>query len=267
MNKWGSKYGTYRPSRTFSFSLFLHLETSYSGINSQPSTGYEPGALNLIVKFDDTLKKRIHTNFLRLFYRKYDERIQSAARFTFLTFSDSSFLSYPLSTQDIQLLAISSWPIMKNTQVPLPLLLDMAIIYASFLESNTTPVLVTRMRFSLGGLQALGLIETVLPRIADGNFSAPTAKLTGQAWYLMTSMMGDTDRDRTDGVDTVKELWPWLSYSQYYVKEWGAESILFQKLFRLRHSDCEGIGKMSENSPDSLNVWPVIWGVFAGIGG
>lgn len=77
------------------------------------------------------------------------------------------------------------------------------------------------MRFSPGGLQALGLIETGLPRNADGNFPAPTAKLTGQALYLMTSMVGDTDMDLTDGFDTVKEvkeLWSWLSYSQYHVK-------------------------------------------------
>lgn len=108
------------------------------------------------------------------------------------------------------------------------------------------------MRFSPGGLQALGLIETGLPRNADGNFPAPTAKLTGQALYLMTSMVGDTDMDLTDGFDTVKEvkeLWSWLSYSQYHVKGWGAESILFQKLVRLRHSDCEGIGNYVRNLP------------------
>lgn len=159
---------------------------------------------------------------------------------------------------------------MKNIQVTLPFLLDMAIIYIPILPGvEYHSSFNTRMPFSLGGLQALGLIETDLPRTADGNFSAPKAKLTGQALYLMTSMMGDTDMDLTDGVDTVKELWSWLSYSHYHVKGWGAKSILFQKLVRLRHSDCEGIGTYVRKLPGLTqrltgkmgrvcgNLWPV----------
>lgn len=100
------------------------------------------------------------------------------------------------------------------------------------------------MRFSLGGLQALGLIETDLSRTADGNLSAFKAKVMGQALYLVESMMGDSDMDHTDVVDAIKEScswslyphchvkgwgaesWSWSSYSHYHVKEWGAKSIL-----------------------------------------
>lgn len=64
----------------------------------------------------------------------------------------------------------------------------------------------SRMRFSHGGLQALGLIEADPPRTVNGNFSAPNVKLTGQALSLMTSKMGDAAMDLTDGADTIKEL-------------------------------------------------------------
>lgn len=92
---------------------------------------------------------------------------------------------------------------MKNTHVSPHLFLDLATIYPTFLESKIILVLETRMRFSLGGLQALGLIETDPPQTADGNLSAPQAKLTGQALYLMASMMGDSDMDLTNGIDAI----------------------------------------------------------------
>lgn len=109
------------------------------------------------------------------------------------------------------------------------------------LDIENYSIWATRMRFSLGGLQAFGLIEADPPRTVNGIFSVPNVKLTGQALSLMTSKMGDAAIDLTDGADTVKELWSRL-YSQYHEKGWGAESILFQKLVRFRHSDCEGIG-------------------------
>lgn len=90
----------------------------------------------------------------------------------------------------------------------------------------------TRIRFSLGDLQALALIETDPPQIANGNFSAANVNLTGQALSLMTSKMGDAAIDLVNGAETVKELWSRL-YLQYHKKGWGAESILFQKLVQL----------------------------------
>lgn len=49
------------------FIFFFDLETLYSVIdeyyNLQTSTGYEPSARNLTVKFDDTLKTRVHIIF------------------------------------------------------------------------------------------------------------------------------------------------------------------------------------------------------------
>lgn len=50
-----------------------------------------------------------------------------------------------------------------------------------------------------------GLIETDLPRIADGILSAAKAKLTDKHCTLI-SMMGDTGKGLTDSLDTVKEL-------------------------------------------------------------
>lgn len=64
----------------------------------------------------------------------------------------------------------------------------------------------TRMRFPLGGLQALALAETDPSRTVNGNFSAPNVKLTGQALSLMTSKMGDAAMDVVDSADTFKEL-------------------------------------------------------------
>lgn len=57
----------------------------------------------------------------------------------------------------------------------------------------------------------------------------------------MTSKMGDAAMDLAGGAETVKELWSRL-YAQYHEKRWGAESILFEKLVQLRHSDCESTG-------------------------
>lgn len=62
--------------------------------------------------------------------------------------------------------------------------------------------LATRMRFSLGGLHALRLIDADLPRIANRNVSASNVKLTGQVLSLMTRKMGDADRDHADGADS-----------------------------------------------------------------
>ncbi len=64
----------------------------------------------------------------------------------------------------------------------------------------------TRMRFSLGGLQAVGLINADPPRIANGSFYAANVKLTGQALSLMTSKMGDVAMDLAGAAETVKEL-------------------------------------------------------------
>lgn len=99
----------------------------------------------------------------------------------------------------------------------------------------------TRMRFSLGGLQALGLIKANPPQTINGNFSAANVKLTGQALFLMTSKMGNATIDFVNVTDTVKKLWFRL-YLQYYEKGWGAKYILFQKLICLRHFNCEGTG-------------------------
>lgn len=43
----------------------------------------------------------------------------------------------------------------------------------------------TRMRFSLGGLQAVGLIDADPPQTTNGNFSLTNVRLTGQALSLM----------------------------------------------------------------------------------
>lgn len=56
----------------------------------------------------------------------------------------------------------------------------------------------------------------------------------------MTSKMGDAVMDLATSADTVKELWSRL-LTQYHEKGWGAESILFQKLIHLRHSDYQNI--------------------------
>ena len=75
---------------------------------------------------------------------------------------------------------------------------------SSLLGIENYSIWATRMRFSLGDLQALGLIEADSPRTVNGNFSAPNVKLTGQALSLMTSKMGDATMDLADGADTVK---------------------------------------------------------------
>ena len=64
----------------------------------------------------------------------------------------------------------------------------------------------TRMQFSLGGLQAIGLIDTDPPRIGNRDFFAANVKLTGQALSLMTSKIGDAAIDFVGGAETVKEL-------------------------------------------------------------
>lgn len=131
------------------------------------------------------------------------------------------------------------------------------------------------MRFSLGGLQALSLIYTDPPRLVTGNFSAANIKLTGQALSLMTSKMGDAAIDLATGAKTVKELWSRL-LTQYHEKGWGAESILFQKLVYLKHSDCENtgdyIGKLRGMSQCLANMgrvcpnWVLVYLLISGLG-
>lgn len=53
----------------------------------------------------------------------------------------------------------------------------------------------SRMHFSLGGLQALSLIDTDPPRLVTGNFSAANIKLTGQVLSLMKNKMKDATMD------------------------------------------------------------------------
>lgn len=110
-----------------------------------------------------------------------------------------------------------------------------------FLGIENYSIWATRMRFSLGGLQAVGLIDADPPRIGNGGFSTANVRLTGQALSLMTSKMDDATMDLAGGTETVKKLWSRL-YAQYHEKGWGAESILFEKLVQLRHSDCESTG-------------------------
>lgn len=54
----------------------------------------------------------------------------------------------------------------------------------NLLRIENHAILATRMRNSLGGLQALGLHEAGLPLIANRNFSSPNVKLTGQVLSL-----------------------------------------------------------------------------------
>lgn len=74
------------------------------------------------------------------------------------------------------------------------------------LEIENYSIWATRMRFSLGGLQAIELIDADLPRIGNGGFSAANVRLIGQALLLMTSKMGDATMDLTGDAETIKEL-------------------------------------------------------------
>ncbi len=109
------------------------------------------------------------------------------------------------------------------------------------LEIENYSIWATRMRFSLGGLQAVGLIDADQPRISNRGFSTANVRLTGQALSLMTSKINDAAMDLAGGAETGKELWSRL-YAKYHEKGWGAESIFFEKLVQLRHSDCESTG-------------------------
>ena len=97
------------------------------------------------------------------------------------------------------------------------------------------------MQFSLGSLQAVGLIDTDPPRIDNRSFTTANIKLTEQALSLMTSKIGDAAIDLAGGAETVKELWSRL-YTRYHEKRWGANSILIEKLVPHRHSDYESTG-------------------------
>lgn len=110
-----------------------------------------------------------------------------------------------------------------------------------FLGIENYSIWAFRMRFFLGVLQALSSIDTDPPRLVTENFLAANIKLTGQALFLMTSKMGDAVMDLATGIETMKKLWLRL-LTQYHKKGWGAESILFQKLVYLRHSDCKNSG-------------------------
>ncbi len=91
----------------------------------------------------------------------------------------------------------------------------------------------------------------------------------------MTSKKGDTAMDFAGGAETIKELWSRL-YAQYHEKVLGAESILFEKLVQLRHSDCEStgdyIGKFCSLSQPLSNVglafenWWLVYLLFSGLG-
>lgn len=89
----------------------------------------------------------------------------------------------------------------------------LGISFSSFGQGHNIPNLLgienhaslaTRMRNSLGGLQALGLHKAGLPQIANRNFSPPNVKLTGQVLSL---------NDKQDG-----RYWygscRWCQYSQ-----------------------------------------------------
>lgn len=91
----------------------------------------------------------------------------------------------------------------------------------------------------------------------------------------MTSKMGDAAMDLATSAETVKELWLRL-LTQYHEKGWGAESILFQKLVYLRHSDCENtrdyIGKLRGISQRLANIgqvcpnWVLVYLLISGLG-
>lgn len=118
----------------------------------------------------------------------------------------------------------------------------------------------TRMRFSLGRLQAVGLIDADPPRIGNGGFSAANVRLTGQVLSLITSKMGDVAMDLAG-----KELWS-RALAQYYEKRWGAKYIFFEKLVQLRHSDCESTGVTLGSFVIFPNVCPT-WDAATSIGG
>lgn len=117
---------------------------------------------------------------------------------------------------------------------------------SSFTHGQNIPILgienyymwATRMRFSFCDLQVLVLKDADPPRLAVEKFSAANIKLTGQAMSLITSKMVDAAMDLTSGAERVEELWSRL-LAQYHEKEWGAESILFQRLVHQEYSDCE----------------------------
>ena len=133
----------------------------------------------------------------------------------------------------------------------------------------------TRMRFSLDRLKAVGPIDADPPRIGNGSFSEANVRFTGQALSLITSKMSDAAMDLAGGAETVKELWSRL-YSQYHEKRWGAKSILFEKLVKLCHSDCESttdyIGKFGSLSQRLSNMeracenWWLVYLLFSGLG-
>lgn len=62
------------------------------------------------------------------------------------------------------------------------------------------------MCFSIGGLQALALIETDLSRTTNGNFSTANVRLTGQALSLMTSKIRDATMNLVNKAEIVKKL-------------------------------------------------------------
>ncbi len=82
------------------------------------------------------------------------------------------------------------------------------------------------------------LIE-IDPLTANGYFLAAIVRLMGQALSLMISKIDDTAIDLANGAKIDKKLWSRL-YLQHHKKRWVVESILFYKLVRLRHSNCEG---------------------------
>lgn len=99
----------------------------------------------------------------------------------------------------------------------------------------------SRMHFSLGRLPVLAFIETHLLWIINNNFSVTNMRFTGQTLSLMISKMGDATMVFANRAKTVNKLCSYL-YLQYHEKRWEAESILFQKLVQIQHSDCERTG-------------------------
>lgn len=62
------------------------------------------------------------------------------------------------------------------------------------------------MYFSIGGLQALALIETDLSRTTNGNFSTTNVRLMGQALSLMISKIWNAAMNLVNKAETVKKL-------------------------------------------------------------
>ena len=144
-----------------------------------------------------------------------------------------------------------------------------------FLGIENYSIWASRMRFFLSGLQALALIDVDLPRLVTGNFLATNIKLLGQVLFFKIRKIVDAAMNLDTDADTVKELWSRF-LTQYHEKGWRAESIFFQKLVHLRHSDYENTGDyisklcgMSQHLANMGRVWPnwvLVYLLISGLG-